>query len=157
MHITGGAFNKGFDLISYYNFNEFLELRNKMLAMHIYTRFDPHTQMLTLFPDPKGTASYGSVSGKYGRYYALIECYVEPRIRDCLKNHFVQEYSLALMKIAVGHVRGKYGGTQLFGGGALDFQTMMTQGREDKARLEEQLLKGTGAFVNGAPPTFLVF
>jgi hypothetical protein len=150
-----GGLNKGFDLITWYAMNEFLELRNKMLSLKQYTRFDPNTQILRIFPEPTGANQ--SMNQGFGKYWALIECYVEPRVRDCLKNHFVQEYSLALMKIAIGHVRGKYGGTQLFGGGVLEFQTMMTQGREDKARLEEQLLNGTGGFVNGAPASFLVF
>jgi hypothetical protein len=150
-----GGLNKGFDLITWYAMNEFLELRNKMLSLKQFTRFDPNTQILRIFPEPSGTGR--SMNQGFGKYWALVECYVEPRFRDCLKNHWIQEYSLALMKIAIGHVRGKYGGTQLFGGGVLEFQTMMNQGREDKARLEEQLLNGTGGFVGSAPPAFLVF
>jgi len=149
MHSAG--LKKGFDLITWYNMNEFLELRNKLLALKVFSRFDPNTQMLTLFPEPGGGSN-----ADYGRYYALIEVYVEPRFRDCLKNHFVQEHSLALMKIAIANVRGKYEGVQLFGGGTMNWQTFMSQGREDKERLESQLLEGTGGFVNGAPPTFIV-
>lgn len=149
MHSAG--LKKGFDLITWYNMNEFLELRNKMLALKVFHRFNPHTQLLTLLPDPKE----GSTS-QHGKYFALIECLVEPRVRDTLKNHFVQEYSLALMKIAVANVRGKYQGTSLFGGGTVNFEFLMSQGREDKAKLEEQLLNGTGGFVNSAPPPFIV-
>lgn len=157
MHMTGGMFNKGFDLVSYYAFNEFLELRNKMLAMHIYTRFDPHTQILQLFPDPKGTTNYSSVGKKFGKYFGLIACYVEPRFRDCLKNHWVQMYSLALMKIAIANVRGKFGSVQMFGGGTVEFQNLMSQGITEKEKLEDQLLNGTSGFAGGAPPSFLVF
>ena len=147
MHSAG--LKKGFDLITWYNMNEFLELRNKLLALKTYTRFDPNTQILRLFPEPN--------KGMRGKYWALVECMVEPRFRDCLKNHFVQEYSLALMKIMVGNVRGKFNGTQLLGGGTLNWDIFMSQGREDKQRLEEQLLNGTGGFVDGAPPVFLVY
>lgn len=150
-----GGLNKGFDLITWYAMNEFLELRNKLLSLKQYTRFDPNTQILRIFPEPTGANQ--SMNQGFGKYWALIECYVEPRVRDCLKNHWVQEYSLSLMKIAIGHVRGKYNGTQLFGGGQVNFSDMMTQGREDKARLEEQLLNGTGGFAGGAPPSFMVF
>ena len=146
-----GGLKKGFDLITWYNMNEFLELRNKMLALKVYTRFDPHTQMLTLFPDPKSGSN-----ADYGRYYALVECYVEPRFRDCLKNHWVQEYSLALMKIAIANVRGKYNNTQLFGSGQINWEIYMNQGWEQKKALEDQLLTGTGGFANGAPPAFIV-
>lgn len=155
--IYSGGLNKGFQLIDWYATNEWLELRNKMLALHIYTRFDPHTQLLRLFPEPSSGNGYGTIGRAFGKYYGLIECYVEPRFKDCLKNHFVQEYSMALMKIAIGHVRGKYGGTALFGNGQVNFESMMTQGREDKARLEEQLLNGTGGFAGSAPPSFLVY
>lgn len=150
-----GGLNKGFDLITWYNMNEFLELRNKLLALKHFTRFDQDTQILRIFPEPTGANQYGSDG--YGKFWALIECFVEPRVKSTLKNHWVQEYSLALMKIALGHVRGRYGGTQLLGGGTARFEDMMSQGREDKARLEEQLLNGTGGFANGAPPSFLVF
>jgi hypothetical protein len=152
-----GGMNKGFDLVSWYNMNEFLELRNKMLALHVECRFDPHTQLLRLFPEPTGAEAYGSQSRGFGKYYGLVECYVEPRFRDCLKNHWVQEYSLALMKIMVGNVRGKLNGTQLLGGGTINWDTFMSQGREDKLRLEEQLLNGTGGFANAAPPQMLIW
>ena len=150
-----GGLNKGFDLITWYNMNEFLELRNKLLSLKQYTRFDPNTQILRIFPEPTGADQ--SMNQGFGKYWALIECYVEPRFRDCLKNHWVQEYSLALMKIAIANVRGKYSGTQLFGSGSLNWDTFMNQGWESKAQLEEQLLNGTGGFANGAPPSFIVF
>jgi hypothetical protein len=149
-----GGLNKGFDLVTWYNMNEFLELRNKMLSLEHFTRFDPNTQILRIFPEPTGDDQYGSDG--YGKFWALVECRVEPRFRDCLKNHWVQEYSLALMQIMVGNVRGKYGGTQLLGGGSVDFQNMLTQGLQSKEKLEDQLLNGTGGFVGGAPPAFIV-
>lgn len=149
MHSAG--LKKGFDLITWYNMNEFLELRNKLLALKVFTRFDPHTQMLTLFPDPKNGSN-----ADYGKYYALIEVFVEPRFRDCLKNHWVQSYSLALMKIIVANVRGKFSGTQLFGQGTISWDQLMQQGITEKEKLEEQLLNGTGGFVGGAPPAFIV-
>jgi hypothetical protein len=150
-----GGLNKGFDLITWYAMNEFLELRNKMLSLKLFTRFDPNTQILRIFPEPTGDGR--SMNQGFGKYWALVECFVEPRFRDCLKNHFVQMYSLALMKIAVANVRGKFSGTQLFGGGSVSWDHLMSQGIAEKDKLEEQLLNGTGAFVNSAPPSFLVF
>jgi len=147
MHSSG--LKKGFDLVTWYNMNEFLELRNKMLALKTFSRFDQNTQMLRLFPEPSNDGS--------GKYWALVECYLEPRFRDCLKNHFVQSYSLALMKIMIGNVRGKFNGVNLLGNGTLNYNDMLQQGLTEKEKLEEQLLNGTGGFVNGAPPAFLVF
>lgn len=147
LHSAG--LRKGFDLITWYNMNEFLQLRNKLLALKSFTRFDPHTQILRIHPEPTSEIT--------GKFWALVDCRVEPRFKSCLRNHFVQEYSLSLMKIAIAHVRGKYGNTNLLGGGNINWETMMSQGRDDKERLEQQLLEGTGGFVEGAPPIFVIY
>jgi hypothetical protein len=144
-----GGLNKGFDMVTWYNMNEFLEMRNKMLALKTFSRFDPNTQILRLFPEP-------DVDGK-GKYWALVECYLEPRFRDCLKNHFVQSYSLAIMKIMIGNVRGQFNGVNLLGNGTVNYNDILQQGLTEKEKMEEQLLNGTGGFVGGAPPAFLVF
>lgn len=141
-----GGMSKGFDLITWYNMNEFLELRNKLLAMKSYFRFDPHTQILRITPEPDPKS----------RYWALVECAVEPRVRDSLKNHFVQKYSLALMKYMIGNVRGKIQGTTLLGGGTINYSDLKQEGLQEIDRLEQQLLEGTGGFVNSAPAPFIV-
>lgn len=143
-----GGLAKGFDLITWYAAQEFLELRNKMLALKSYTRFDQNTQILRILPEPDPAKS---------RYWALIEVLMEPRIKDALKSHFVQEYSLALMKIMIGNIRGKYNGVQLLGNGTMNFNDVLSQGLATKEKLENDLLNGTGGFVSGAPPTFLVY
>lgn len=140
--------NKGFHLIEWYNANEFLELRNKLLALKTYYRFDPYTQRLTLLPEP--------TSDGYGKYFALIRCYVERRFREMLNELWVQKYALALVKIALGHTRGKYGGTQLLGGGVIQYQDMTSQGIAERDKLEDQLLTGTGGWANMNPPAFIV-
>ena len=155
MYFSGGL-NKGFDMISFYGLSEFMELREKMLALRIFTRFDPNTQILRLFPEPTSESGNSGAGKSFGKYYGLVECSVEKRWSSMIREHFVQEYSLALMKIAVANVRGKFGSVQLFGGGSVEFQTLMNQGWEIKNKLEEQLLNGTGGFANGAPAAFIV-
>ena len=141
------SLNKGFSLIEWYNANEFLELRNKLLALKTYYRFDPHTQRLMLTPEP---------SDNTGRFYALIRCYVEYRFEDCLKNKWVQKYALALTKIAVGSVRGKFNGTTLLGQGSINYNDILSQGLNERDKLEDQLLNGTGGWANMQPPAFIV-
>lgn len=143
----GAGGSKTFDLVSWYNLNEYLELRNKLISNKIYFRFDADNQVLKLFPEPN--------SGF--KYYGLIKCYVEKRVVDCLKSIFVQQYSLALTKIAIGTVRGKYAGTQLLGNGSINYNDMLTQGLNEKKDLEDKLLNGTGGFADMAPPSFLVY
>lgn len=140
--------NKGFALIEWYNANEFLELRNKLLALQTYYRFDPYTQRLTLLPEP--------TSDGFGRYFALIRCYVERRVSELIQEIWVQKYVLALCKISVGNIRSKYPSTALLGGGTLNYQDLLSQGLSERDKLEEQLLTGTGGFANITPPAFLV-
>lgn len=142
----GAGGSKTFDLISWYNLNEYLELRNKLISNKIYFRFDADNQWLKLFPEPN--------SGF--KYYGLIKCYVEKRVRDCLKNIWVQQYALALTKIAVGTVRGKYAGTNLLGNGTINYNDMLQQGLTEKAKLEEQALTGTGGMMDMMPPSFII-
>jgi hypothetical protein len=143
----GAGGSKTFDLISWYNLNEYLELRNKLISNKVYFRFDADNQLLKLFPEPNSNF----------KYYGLIKCYVEKRVRDCLKSLFVQKYSLALTKIAIGTVRGRFSGTQLLGGGTVNYNDMLQQGLAEKDKLEEQLLNGTGGFADMLPPSFLVY
>ena len=64
---------------------------------------------------------------------------------------------MALTKIAVAHVRGKYSGTSLLGGGSLNAETLMNQGIEEKANLEKLLMEGASSgFGDAPPPQFFV-
>jgi len=137
---------KGFDLVSWYSANEFLELRNKMLANRVYFRFDADNQVLKLTPEPDEGYDY----------YALISCWVEKRARDCLKNHWVQHYALALAKIGIGNVRGKFGGTQLLGGGAVNYNDLLSQGLKERDELLQEIQTGTGGRANMEIPGFIV-
>lgn len=142
-----GLMNKGFDMISWYNTMEFLELRNKLLSNKIQYRFDPDNQILKLTPEPKEGYNY----------YGLIECYVEKRVKDCLKNHWVQHYALALTKIGIGNVRGKFGGTQLLGGGQVNYNDLLQQGLSEREKLLQEIQTGTSGLAGGEPVSFIVF
>lgn len=127
--------NYGFDLISWYTLKNWLETREKMLATKRSYSFDERTQVLRMYPQPNASSSNV-------RFYGVISCYVERPIRDILKELWVYQYALALTKMAVANIRGKYGNVTLFGGGSLNSSDLMTQGLTEKAALEEQLLVG---------------
>jgi hypothetical protein len=137
---------KGFDLVSWYNANEFLELRNKLLANKIHFRFDAENQLLRLTPEPKEGYDY----------YGLVQVYVERRVVEALRNHWVQHYALALTKIAIGNVRGKFGGTQLLGGGQVNYNDLLQQGLTERKELLEEIKTGTSGLANGEPVSFIV-
>jgi hypothetical protein len=82
---------------------------------------------------------------------------VERPLRDIIKEPWVYQYALALSKISIGNIRGKYSGTQLFGGGSINFNDILSQGLEEKRNLEEQLFSGASpGFGDADPPMFFV-
>jgi hypothetical protein len=138
--------NYGFDLVSWYILKEWLETREKLLAMKRDVKFDPYTQILQFYPEPKNT-----------RFYGVISCYVEKTVKEVIKEYWVYQYVLALTKIAIGHVRGKYANMQLFGGGSVNGADLLSDGLKEKERLELMMLEGsTTGYGDSDPPLFFV-
>lgn len=136
--------NVGFDLVTWHALKNWLDDRGKMLGQMVYFRFNPMDQYLRLVPEPRIASTQGSVHLTGGSYYGLIGCYVERPIKDLVHERWVQRYTLALTKIALGHIRGKFGSTALFGGGTINGQDMMSQGLDEKDKLETELMTGHG-------------
>ena len=142
--------NYGFDLVSWYTLKNWLETREKLLATRRSYAFDERTQILRMFPQPGSNNS--SV-----RFYGVVSCYVERPIRDIIKELWVYQYALALTKISVANIRGKYGAVQLFGGGSLNSTDLMTQGLAEKEKLENTLYTGAAPGQGDSdPPLFFV-
>lgn len=141
--------NYGFDLISWYILKDFLEMREKLLATKRSYTFDDRTQTLRLYPQP-------DARGNGVRFYGVVSCYVERPIRDIIKEHWVYQYTLALTKMAVANIRGKYGNVTLFGGGSLNASDLMTQGLAEKEKLETALYEGSPGLGDAEPPMFFV-
>jgi hypothetical protein len=138
--------NYGFDLVSWYTLKNWLETREKMLATKRSYSFDERTQILRMYPQPNASSSNV-------RFYGVISCYVERPIRDLLKELWVYQYTLALTKMAVANIRGKYGNVTLFGGGSLNSTDLMTQGLAERDKLEQQLMTGAAPGQGDADPT----
>ena len=142
--------NYGFDLISWYTLKNWLEVRDKLLATRRSFTFDARTQTLVFYPPPR-------TSGSSGRFYGTVACYVERPLKDVIKEPWVYQYALALSKIAVGNVRGKYSGTSLFGGGSINASEFKSEGLTEKKALEDQLFTGASpGFGDAMPPMFFV-
>ncbi|NBW57844.1 hypothetical protein EBR43_08680 [bacterium] len=141
--------NYGFDLISWYVLKNWLKDREKLLAQRRYFTFDPRTQYLVMMPPPR-------TPGSGSRFYGVIYCHVERPLKDIIKEQWVYQYALALSKITVGTIRGKYQGTQLFGGGTIN-AAILEDGKAEKEKLEALLLQqGPAGFGDSAPPMFFV-
>ena len=125
-HLLG---NVGYDLITWHALKEWLDLREKLLALRPHFRFSPESQYLKLIPEPS----------KQQTYYGLIGCHVQKPIRDIVSQLWVYRYTLALSKITLGHVRGKYAGTNLFGNQTVNYTDVMSQGLAEKEKLEQEI------------------
>tara|TARA_R100001129_G_scaffold175150_1_gene148021 strand:- start:390 stop:1637 length:1248 start_codon:yes stop_codon:yes gene_type:complete len=137
--------NYGFDLVSWYTLKEWIDTREKLLAIRRDIKFDPRTQYMQMYPQPGGD-----------RFYGVIGCYLERAIRDVIMEQWVYEYALALSMITIGRVRGKFGNVQLLGGGALNYD-MLNEGLEKKAELEGKLFEGSSpGFGDTEPPMFFI-
>lgn len=141
--------NYGFDLISWVVLKNWLDTREKVLAQKRYILFDDRTQMMTMFPPPR-------TPGSGHRFYGVVACYVERPLRDIIKEPWVYQYALALTKIGIGQIRGKYTNMNLLGGGTLNFNDILSQGLNEKKELEDKLYTGAPGLGDVAPPQFFV-
>jgi hypothetical protein len=141
--------NYGFDLISWYVLKDWLNNREKLLAIKPSYDFNDRTQLMRIYPQPKAGESTS-------QYYGVISCYVEKPLRDVIQEQWIYQYSLALTKIVLARVRGKYQGTTLFGGGSVNAD-MLSEGLAEKEKLEEKLYTGaTPGLGDNEPPLFFV-
>jgi hypothetical protein len=139
--------NYGFDLISWYTLKNWLETREKMLAIRRTFEFREYTQYLTIWPEPINRQTFWGVVG----------CYVEKPLKEIVKELWVYQYALALTKIAIAHTRGKFGGVALFGGGTLNYADMLSQGQTEKDKLEEMMFTGASpGFGDAEPAMFFI-
>jgi len=137
--------NYGFDLVSWYTLKEWIDTREKVLALKKDLSFDDRTQYLKMYPQPRNE-----------RFYGVISCYLERPIRDVIKEQWVYEYALALSMITIGRVRGKFGQVSLLGGGALNYD-LLQEGQGRKKELEEELMTGaTSGFGSNDPVGFII-
>jgi hypothetical protein len=141
--------NYGFDLISWYVLKNWLDTREKVLALQRQVTFDDRTQYMRMNAQPK--------QGSTSQFYGVIGCYVERPLQFIVQEPWVYQYALALTKIAVGNVRGKYSNVGLFGGGSINFNDLLSQGLSEKEKLEERLYSGASpGFGDSEPVAFFV-
>lgn len=135
--------NYGFDLLSWHTMKDWIDTREKLLAIRRDLHFDPRTQYLKMYPQPKNT-----------RFYGVVSCYVEKPIRDIIKEKWVLEYSIALTKVMWGRILTKITGVSLLGGGNFSGDTILNEGIKEKEALEQFLIEG--GYGDFEPVLFLV-
>ncbi len=125
--------NYGFDLVSWHILKDWIDTRERMFALKRRFEFNDRTQMLKLLPEP--------ITGQ--RFIGIIGAYVEKPIKDLIMERWIYKYALALTKIQVGNVRGKFGAVQLFGGGTVSIE-IGAQGLAEQEKLEAELMDSHG-------------
>ena len=140
-HLLG---NVGYDLITWQTLKTWLKTREKLLGMMPYLRFDPDTQILKIIPEPSRNGS---------PYFGLIGCKMQKPIKYLISQLWVYRYALALSKISIAHVRGKYAGTNLFGGQTVNAADLMRQGEKEKDELEKEITSDT---IDRLPTNFFI-
>lgn len=124
--------NFGFDLISWHTMKDWIDTREKMLAIKRDMHFDERTQYLRMYPQPKP----GS------KFYGVISCYVERPLRDIIKEQWVYKYATALTKVTWGRVLTKVNAVPLIGGGILNGAEVLSEGIQERDNLENLLYEG---------------
>lgn len=139
-HLLG---NLGFDLVTFHVLKDWLETREKTLGLTPYLRFNPDTQILKIIPEPSSNNTY----------YGLVGCKMQKPLKHLVSQLWVYRYTLALTKIAVGHVRNKFQGTNLFGGQTVNGADLLRQGEKEKDELEKEI---TTDLIDRSPTSFFV-
>ena len=123
--------NVGYDLVTWQALKTWIDTREKVLALKPYLRFYPDTQILKILPEPNYLLS---------PYFGLVGCRVQKAIKDIVSQLWVYRYTMALCKITMGHTRGKYAGTNLFGNQTVNYQDIQRQGEAEKEVLEKEIM-----------------
>ena len=129
--------NVGFDLVTWEVLKGWLETREKVLAQIPYIDFDNRTQLMRIIPAPNANSGY----------MGCVGCWVERPVADLIMERLIEQYALAITKIAIGNIRGKYQGMQMFGGGNLNFNDLLSQGLKEKEALELELQMRYGRLI----------
>ena len=126
-HLLG---NIGFDLVTFDVLKMWLKTREKVLALKPSFRFYPEQQILRLTPEPETRST---------PYFGIVGAFVQKPVRDLISQLWVYKYAMAQIKVTIGHVRGKFSGTGLYGGQSLNHSDMMSQGLKEMDELEKEL------------------
>jgi hypothetical protein len=137
-YMVGTSF--GFDLVTWESLKQFIDTRNRSLALIPHFRFNPDEQILQIIPEPTVRTSYLGVVG----------CYIEKPIKHVIKQKTVHRLSMAYVKIAIGRTREKFPGTNMMGGGSVS-TSLLQEGLAEADKIEQEIREG---FYDNAPAQF---
>jgi len=139
-YMVGSTF--GFDLVTWESLKQFIDTRNRSLALTPHFRFNPKEQILQIIPEPT----------KRMTYLGVVGCYIERPIKHLITERLVHKLSMAYVKIAIGRTREKFGGTNMMGGGSVS-TSLLQEGLAEAEKVEQEIREG---FYDNAPPQFFI-
>jgi hypothetical protein len=154
-----------YTLVSYHIARDFLESLDRYVVDAYNYKYHPYTNQLEIQPPPPCDSSLvlppsydcdGNETHSGGTYnspgWILIDSYMiegstldgwSPRNNDSyiFESDWILDYTTALSKITLGMIRNKFANFASIGnaGISLDGDTMISEGKEEKERLEETL------------------
>lgn len=138
--------HRSFGLTTWYALHEWRNLYEKLLAVKRGWHFNKDTQYLALTPQPK--------LGE--RFFGIVECWVEKPLKDVLKEPWVFDYALALVKEMLGRVRSKWGDSvSMLGGGSLTGNALAQEGITKQKELLDELIKNQAYGAMSKPRFFI--
>lgn len=142
LNVEYGNFGNYFQVGTLARYLNYYEQQSRVLGMN-FTWFR-NGRTIEIQPTP--TQSYRFMAS-YSKWKSIPEL-------DPFENTWLYKYSLAVAKVVVGRKRNKYGSTLPMHGGELTFELdggdLITEGREEIEKLENQLINDLAA-----PPRFL--
>jgi len=125
--------DSGGSLVSYEMGMEYLQTAQDILGAKFFLDFNKYTHILKVTPIPYyDTIGVCEVYTKYDPGAGQSDIYNEI---------WVKEYALALSKINLGYIWGKYSGVSLPGGGTINAAQIIGDGLKEKEALENKLIK----------------
>ena len=138
--------HRSFGLTTWYALHEWRNLYEKMLATKRGWSFNKDTQYLTLTPQPK--------LGEH--FFGIVECWIEKPLKDVLKEPWVFDYALAIVKEILGRVRSKWGDSvSMLGGGSLTGNALAQEGIQKQKELLDELIKNQAYGAMSKPRFFI--
>lgn len=115
---------------------EYLKSIERLLTVNFFLEFNKYTHKLKVVPTPD--EAMGALLEVYTKYDPGVGA------SDIYNEIWVKNYAVALSKISLGRILGKYNGTPLPGGGTLNSSELLSEGKSEKEQLEKDLITMEG-------------
>lgn len=124
----------GADLVGYELGLQYLEMIKQRYTITMQAQFMEESRRVRFSPPPKASG------------YIVLPVWARVQDSVLYDNIWIRNYSLALAKIQIAYNSKKYAGNSFPGGANIDGDFYLSEGKEEKDKLEEQILNNTYSF-----------